>query len=251
VRQSGHARQTVSLDIEKATKTAPREVQNDPKKLQEWLLGIQKAVKDELESISPEEAVILFSTATYKIESPSFGNKIDYTPMLNVLSGMWATSMKTPPSALGMRLDSGSSGESNVETLIFLKSAKGIQSPVETAISRALTLSCRLLGADVYVKFEFDPLDLRPELELESFVTMRQTRILEQLSLGFISDDEAAVRLKTGPRPDGAPKLSGTFFMDSKPAQDQNLPVTPGDTPIGKTLQPDKKVPRKAGGKSQ
>lgn len=252
VRQSGHARQTVSLDVEKAVKTAPREVQNDTKKLQAWLAGIQKAVKDELEAISPEEAVILFDTATYEIKSPSFGNKIDYTPMLNVLSGMWATSMKTPPSVLGMRLDSGSSSEGNVETLIFLKSAKGIQSPVETTLSRMLTLSCRLLGADVYVNFEFDPLDLRPEIELESFYTMRQTRILQQLSLGFISDEEAAMRLKTGPRPSGAPKLSGTFFLDgSSVGQEDNLPVNPGDTPVGKTLQPDKKVPRKAGGASQ
>ncbi len=252
VRQSGHARQVVSLNVEKAVKTAPREVQQEPAKLRAWLAGIQKAVKDELESITPEEAVILFDTATYKIESPSFGNKIDYTPMLNVLSGMWATSMKTPPSVLGMRLDSGGSGEGNVETMIFLKSAKAIQSPVESVMSRMLTLSCRLLGKDVYVNYAFDPLDLRPEMELEAFYVMRQTRILEQLSLGFITDDEAAVLLKTGPRPEGAPKLSGTFFAGQKdPNAQENLPVTPGDTPIGKAMQPDKKLPRKAGGASQ
>lgn len=251
VRQSGHARQVVSLDVDKATKTAPREVQNDPKKLRDWLSGIQTAVKTELEAISPEEAVILFDTAEYEIKSPSFGSKIDYTPMLNVLSGMWATSMKTPPSALGMRLDSGSSSESNVETLIFLKSAKGIQAPVEAALSRMLTLSCRLLGADVYVNFKFDALDLRPEIELESFHTMRQTRILQQLSLGFISDDEAAVLLKTGPRPEGAPKLSGTRFLDDKAIDTDSLPTSPGDTPVGKVMQPDKSIPRKAGGASQ
>lgn len=251
VRQSGHARQVVSIDVEKAKATAPREVQNDAKKLQEWLAGVQKAVTEELESIEPEEAIVLFDTATYEIKSPSFGNKIDYTPMLNVLSGMWATSMKTPPSVLGMRLDSGSSAEGNIETLIFLKSAKGLQTPVETVLSRALTLSCRLLGADVYVRFRFDPLDLRPEIELESFYTMRQTRILQQLSLGFITDEQAAVLLRTGQRPEGAPPLSGTMFLDNREADPDALPTTPGDTPIGKAMQPDKRIPRKAGGASQ
>ena len=254
VRQSGHARQTITLNVEKAVKTAPREIQNNTEKLSKWLSGIQKAVKEELESIKPEEALILFDTAAYKIESPSFGNKIDYTPMLNVLAGMWATSMKTPPSVLGMRLDSGSSGTENVETLIFLKSAKGLQTPVKTALSRALTLACRLLGADVYVNFEFDPLDLRPEMELEAFYTMYQTRVLTQLSYGFITDEQAAILLKTGPRPEGAPKLSGTMFMSKGGAAQtdgEDLPIRPGDTPTGKAHQPDKKLPRKAGGASQ
>lgn len=250
VRQSGHARQTVSLNVEKAVATAPREVKSDPTKLKAWLTGIQTAVKTQLESIDPDEAIIMFDTATYKIESPNFGTKIDYTPMLDMLAGMWATSMKTPPSVLGMRIAAGSSSIGNVETLIFLKSAKALQTPVKAVMSRMLTLACRLFGSDVYVNFDFDPIDLRPELELESFYTMRQTRLLEQLSYGFISDDEAAVLMKTGPRPIGAPKLSGTQFSVNK-GQNNQLPNTPGDTPIGKTLQPDKSIPRKAGGASQ
>lgn len=249
VRQSGHARQTVTLDTEKAIKTAPASVRNDPKKLQEWLIAIQSEVQATLDAISPEDAIILFDTAVYDIKSPSFGNKIDYTPMLTMIAGMSAMSMKSPPSALGMRLDS-SANEASVETLIFQKSAKAIQTPVEGVMSRALTLGVRLLGANVYVRFDFDPIDLRPEMELESFVTMKQTRILEQLSYGFIGDDEAAIEMGCWPRPVGAPKLSGTMFELNK-GQNPNLPVTPGDTPVGKAQQPNKDAPRKAGGASQ
>lgn len=247
VRQSGHARQSVSLDVEKATKAAPRDVQTDPAKLQAWLLKIQNAVRDQLEAITPEQAVIMFNTATYDIKSPSFGNKIDYTPMLSMIAGMLATSMKTPPSVLGMRTDAGAQGIGNIETMIFLKSAKALQPPVAAVMSRALTLACRLYGVDVYVNFEFDPLDLRPEMELESFYTMKQERILELLSYGFIDDDKAAVLLGFGVRPDGAPKLSGTMF---KVAKSQALPVNPGDTPAGKAMQPSKDANRSAGGKS-
>ena len=248
VRQSGHAKQVVAIDLEKAKAAAPRDIQNSPAKLKEWFANIQTAVKDQLESISPEDAIVLFDTATYKIESPSFGNKIDYTPMLSMVAGMLATSMKTPPSVLGMRTEAGSQGLGNIETLVFLKSARAVHTPVASAMSRALTLACRLYGFNGYVSFEFDPLDLRPELELESFYTMQQERILEALSYGFMSDDEASIRLGYGLRPEGAPKLSGTMFNVAKSGA---LPINPGDTPAGKANAPSKDTPQRAGGKSQ
>lgn len=135
----------------------------------------------------------------------------------------------------------------SVETLVYLKSAKALQTPVQTVMSRILTLACRLLGSNVYVWFRMDPLDLRPDHELEAFLTMRDSRILDRLSLGLISDDEAAIEMDCFPRPPGAPNLSGTMFRDkSVPAE-----TNPGDTPMGRDLQPDKDAPRKGGGRSQ
>lgn len=249
VRQSGHARQTVSMDIEKAVAIAPRNIKNDAKALQAWLEQLRDAVEEQLSKIEPEDAVVLFDTAVYDIKSPSFGNKIDYTPMLNMIAGMTSMSLKTPPSVLGMRLQ-GDQNMASVETLIFLKSAKAIQTPVETVMSRALTLSVRLSGIDVYVKLEFDPIDLRPEMELESFRSLYQQRVLELLSYGFISDAQAAVMLGTGKRAEGAPKLSGTMFQINK-GQNSGMPDKPGDTPVGKAMQPNKDTPRKTGGDSQ
>ena len=135
----------------------------------------------------------------------------------------------------------------SVETLIFLKGVKALHVPVETVMSRILTLSCRLLGSAVTVWFRMEPPDLRPELELEAFRTMRDSRILDKLSLGLISDDEAAVEMDCFPRPEGSPDLSGTFFRNPTEGVTNN----PGDTPMGRDLQPDKDAPRKAGGRSQ
>jgi len=256
VRGSGHARQVVTLDLEKIKAAAPRSISGDPKKLQEWCETFRALTQAEMENIEPEQAIILFNTAVYEIKSPSFGNKIDYNPMLEIISGMCATAMKTPPSILGMRTDGGGSGVASTETMIFMKTAKALHTPVATIMSRLITLGCRLYGQDVYVKFLFDPIDLRPEMELESFYTMRQVRILTQLSYGFIGDEEAGYLLGTGPRPAGAPPLSGTMFMTSGGAAGtgdgtDGLPVRPGDTPVGKAMQPDKSTPRKAGGASQ
>lgn len=252
VRGSGHARQVITLDLEKIKNAAPPAIRSDVKKLTEWCTAFRDTVQSEIEKIEPEDALVLFDTTTYKFESANFGTKTDYTPMMSVISAMAATAMKTPPSAIGMRVD-GASGVASVESMIFLKSASALHAPVEGLMSRLLTLACRLRGVDVYVKFKFDPCDLRPKLELESFLTMKYQRIYNLLQYGFITDDEAAYMLGMGRRPPGAPPLMGTEFQSggSAAAGADNLPIRPGDTPAGKALQPDKKVPRKAGGRSQ
>lgn len=136
--------------------------------------------------------------------------------------------------------------------MVFLKVASSIRKPVEDVMSRALTLGCRLYGENVYVRFEFDPIDLRPENEVEAFRVMRQARILELLSLGLISDDEAFVELGIGYAPAGYKPISGTNFYggaSQNSSADQASKASPNSDPQGKALQGDST--KKAGGASQ
>jgi hypothetical protein len=72
-----------------------------------------------------------------------------------------------------------------------------------------------MAGHDVTVTFKYKKPSLRPEIEEESFWAMKQSRILQQLSLGFISDEEASIRL-TGDLPSGDfTPLSGTGFLNA------------------------------------
>jgi hypothetical protein len=103
----------------------------------------------------------------------------------------------------------------STEAVLFVKSAEGMQRKLNEIYSRAFTLAVRLFGFDVYVEFAYEKIDLRPDAELESFKTMRQERILRQLSLGMISDEEACLALTGALPPPGMPKLSGTMFMDA------------------------------------
>lgn len=248
VRQNGHTRTTASLDLEKICKAAPQAIQKDTEKLMEWAQRIKNEFESTLSRLNPDDMLIYFDTAKVENLQSNLGSRMDYTPLLNTMAGLYSTSMKTPPTAIGLRLEGGSQALGNVESLLYLKTAASIQTPVEVVLSRILTLACRLHGIDVFVNVQFNPIDLRPDTELSSFRTMEQTRIYEQLSYGFISDEQAAHMLGTGPRPLSAPKLSGTMFLQNNSKQaDPAL----GDTPMGRTLQPDKKIPRKGGGKSQ
>ncbi len=250
LRQNGHTRTVVTLDTKKIVDIAPTDIKRDAVKLKSWMEGVQTAVQQQLQSLSPEQALILFDTGKAENLQAGLGSKVDYTPLMNALAGMYSSAMKTPPSAIGLRLESGSQALGNVESLVFIKSCQAVQTPVEELLSRALTLSARLYGLDVYVEFQFDSINLRPETELQAFRTMEQQEILEKLSLGFYSDEYAAHLLRTGPRPENAPPLSGTMFKGGSTSQAEDS-INPGDSAMGRNLQPAKEVPRKAGGKSQ
>lgn len=97
----------------------------------------------------------------------------------------------------------------------MLQMVAGIRRPVEAVMSRALTLAIRLLtGVDSYVKFTFNSVELRPEAELSAHRSVIAQNVMRQLSLGYLTDDEAAHKLGAFPRAPGAPNLSGTGFMD-------------------------------------
>ncbi len=246
VRRSGGSRLVANLVAEQVKAAAPPEVQNDPKELLEWMEKHRSDVESVLSDLNPEDAIVTFDVVKTQVLKTE-GEKSDYVPLMNAISGNLATSLKTSPSIIGLRIN-GSQSLSNTESLVYLKVAKSIQKPVADNMSRLLTLACRLYGLDVYVKFEFDSINLRPEDELAAFRSMQMDNLLKMLSYGFISDEQFAVEMGTGERPAGAPPLSGTLFMvggGGINAED----ASPNADPQGRALQPD--TPTKAGGDSQ
>lgn len=246
VRRAGSSRLKAKLAAEEVRAAAPPEVQQNPKKMLKWLEDNRTLVEDQLSSINPEDALVFYDSLEIELMKAE-GEKADYVPLLNAISGNLATSLKSSPSVLGLRIN-GSQSLSNTESLVFLKIARSIQKPVEDFMSRLLTLACRLYGADVYIHFRFDAINLRPEDELAAFKTMHTDHILKLLSYGFVTDDQAAVMLGTGERSPDAPELSGTMFMDGNNGMDASK-ASPNADPQGRALQPD--TPSKAGGKSQ
>lgn len=246
VRNSGHTRTVATLNAESVRASAPENIQGSESKMQAYMETVRDDLQKVLSSLEPEEALVIYDVAETELQQAK-SNKSDYTQLLQTLAGMAATSLKSHPSILGLRLQ-GSQSLSNTESLIFLQVAKAAQTSVAGFMSRALTLAVRLFGVDVYVKADFRPINLRPEDELEAFKVMKQDRILDQLSLGMISDDEAGFELDLPPRPPGSPELSGTFFRDSA-SSNRADEVTPNADPMGRAMQPD--TPTKGGGRSQ
>lgn len=248
VRRSGHSRLVVTLNTELLLKAAPLDVKGDASALQDWMEGVRSSLEGQIAGLNPESGLVIFDTVTAEYLNSEIGASADYGPLVDVVDGQTATALRTPPSILGKRMG-GSQNVSSSESLLFLKHVAGLHNPAAAMFSRVFTLVVRLFGFDGYVVAEYQPVELRPVTELEAFKQMKQARVLELLSLGFMTDQEAAEELGTGMRAPGAPPLSGTMFYGQSQASMDPGAVANGGDPAKRALTGD--APKKAGGKSQ
>jgi len=217
LKRAGGPRLLVKLDYQKVAASAPADVQNDGAKLKLFLDQVKTQVESDISNMAPEDALVYYDIA--EVDSVATeGEKKDYADFLKEMSGLAASAIKTNPSMIGLRMG-GSQNVASTETMLALNLAALFQDTVETVLSRALTLAVRLYGVDAYVKFKFEAIDLRPELELEAHKSIKQNRMTELLSIGRITDEEYQAELGLGSIPEGAPRLSGTMFYQTK-AQD-------------------------------
>jgi hypothetical protein len=211
IKRALHPRLDANIDYEKFRDAMPPEVSGDAEKMQEWTDAFIQSVSDTVNGLEPDDALVHFDSV--KFDYLNNGNVTlnkEYEVLQSMTNAKMATGAKAPPAVLGH--GSGSQNVASTESALFARYCEGVQNKVNSIISRSLTLGVRLLGHDVYVVFGFDRVDLRPDSELEAFRAMKQSRVLEQLSIGLISDEEASIRLTGQLPPAGAPKLSGTFF---------------------------------------
>ena len=243
------------IDMGLAQKMAPPEAQNDPEALQRFLSTLRSQVEATLNGLEPEDALVAFDMLEFSYVSGGTGDVPDIiTVIQKLLNAKVATGAKTLPSVLGH--GDGTQNSASSETLMFMKTADGlIRSKLNEMFSKALTLAVRLMGHDSAVYFKYHPIDLRPENELEAFRSMRQSRVLEQLSYGFLEDDMASIELTGQVTPEGFTPLSGTRFYAGS-AQNTDNPYSgsndgskSGGGAMNQSLKP--ATPTKAGGRSQ
>ncbi len=261
VRRAVHPRITVEIDYESFLKYMPPEAQVDQEKASEYYEQTVAAIEAQLNALEPEDALV--HNSMLEISMDNNGNislSSEYRTLEDMSNAKLATGAKVMPAMLGH--GTKSSNIASTETLVFMKSAEGaIQFKLNEMFSKILTLAARLFGLDVYVEFEFDTINLRPESELEAFKQAKQSRVLELLSLGLIGDEEASIQLTGHLPPQGYTPLSGTMFQSNKPTGENlyggesnsgstlNQNLNP-DTPTGARGQNNRSNPVKKGGQN-
>jgi hypothetical protein len=225
-----YPRYEIILNEEFILKNMPPEAQESEEARTAYLNGLFQAAEDAINDLSPEEAIVHFDAFTIKVLEVSGTDASETFKTVNdITRGGLSTALRTPPSVLGM--GATSQNLSNTETLIFMLNVDGmIRMKLQELLSKALTLVARLFGLDVTVEFEFDNIDLRAKNELEAYQSMKQSRILTQLSFGFITDEEACLRLTYQLPPAGFAPLMGTRFSvtptEAEPDNGNNTSTT-------------------------
>src|SRR3990167_93006 len=246
VKRAVHPRQHVKIDWAKVQAQVPPEAIHDQEKLTAWMNQVVADITAKVNTIGVNEALVYFDFMT--IERETNGNtslSSEWQTLQDMVNSKLATGAKTLPAILGHGV--GSSNVASTESMLFVKSAAGaVQAKLNEMFSRIFTLSVRLFGYDVVVEFKYDPIDLRPDTELESFKALKQSRVLEQLSLGLITDEEACLTLTGKLPPSGMAPLMGTMFAAKKADPNANGNAPPSND--GSTLNQNLKSSAPAGG---
>lgn len=232
-----HPRIKVKIIEEMWRKTLPYETLQDPEKLTAAATTLISTVKTQMDSLNPEDALIFFDCLTVEyLTAGSTTVSDEWKALSGIINGKISSGAKSAPVILGLE-SVGSSNIASTQTMLFVKTVEsGIILKLNEIFSRMLTLAVRLYGIDAVVEFKFNSVDLRPESELEAFKSMRQSRILELLSIGLMSDAEASLEL-TGTLPlPGMPPLSGSFF---KYAQASDAASTSNTSALNQDLSGD------------
>lgn len=233
-------RLAATIDGEKVKKLTPPEILSDAAKFNDYKIALIAEVENVLNGLSPEDALVSYDSITYSYIDGGKDPAAIIERIQGVLNSKLASGAKTLPVVLG---HGGTSNSSSTEAVLYLKQANIIRVKLNEIYSRALTIAVRLLGNDAYVEFIYAPIDLRPDAELEAFKSMEQSRILELLSLGLISDEEACIRLTGNLPPAGYKPLAGTMF---KTATAVNKNPTSNTSAIDQSLTP--KTPKEPKG---
>ena len=214
-----YPRYDVSLDEDKLRTRIPPTIAADPDKLAEFLNEILAEVEDVINNLGVEDALSHFDFMSIKYIEGATDVPQTFETVKDIYNSKVATGARAMPSILGH--SSASQNIASTETMLFLLSANGmIRLKLQEVLSKGMTLAVRLFGMDVTVKFQFDSIELRPESELEAFKVMKQSRILELLSLGFITDDQASMLLCRQLTPAGYTPKTGTMFHTAKATVD-------------------------------
>lgn len=212
VKRTAYPRISVKIIEETLRKFAPIDAQTDDAIMATWLSGQKAQIGDALQGLKPEDAAVFFDSLEINTLEVKGNTTVDFRPLKEVIDQRIITGMKSLPTILGRQFGS-SQTIGGVESLLYAKSIISLQEVAGHMLSRALTLALRLEGKKGFVSVSFKPVSLKPESEMAAFKSLEQARILEQLSLGLISDAEALLILTGNPHvPKGYKELSGTGF---------------------------------------
>ena len=232
---TGFPRLDITIVEEVIAKAAPPELTKDKNEFRKYLMARRNEISGMLQSIRADQPFVTFDSVDIKVLNDGKpGASLDIKEVIDTLNSQNQAGLKTMATVLGR----GESGVNTgtVEAQLFGKMAGSINKPIGELLSNVLTQALRFSGSQSRVEVVYPEVDLRSELEMEAQKSMKASRLRQDLSLGLISDDEYHLQIYGRIRPDDAPELSGTGFMESKGVEVDAEKVTPNNDPVGRSV---------------
>lgn len=231
---TGFPRIDITVLEEVIKNNAPADIQASPEKYRSYVSSSVQSIANSFSVVKPQQPLAHTDSVEVKmINDKNPGGSLQIEEVIETLNSQNQAAMKVVSAVLGR----GSSGvnTASVEAKVFADNASELNKPVDYILSEIFTLALRMSGFDGRAVLFSQPVELRSATELENQLTMRQARLLEQLSLGIIDDMTFYIEM-WGKVPSKLSNLSGTNFQATK----INTSDTTSNTdPLGRSLTPE------------
>jgi hypothetical protein len=220
VHNQGYPRIDIQIIEEVLLQRMPIAIRNNEQKKQEWL----KAKLDEIiamySTLEPDDAYVHFDSV---VIGSSGGGKdggalIDPEKLMTAIDNLIMSGLKTLSTILGRRSSGNTESFAKLEIKLYLQGVIAIQRCVERAMGKALTLGLNIKGKQGIVKFKFNDVEIRTELEQEQFKQTKYTNLAFARDQGWIDQNEAS-QLAVGHASVAEPNYEALGKIATDPAQ--------------------------------
>lgn len=211
---TGYPRLDIEVLEDVVVKNAPLDIKGDSVKLTQYINNTITSITNTVSNLRADQAFVhTDSIRADMVNTKSAGMTLDIQPIIKTLNAQNQAGLRVMATTLG-RGEAGVNTAS-IEALLFAKNAEALNLPIAELWEQIFTFILRLTGSTSRVVVKFRPVEMRPATELEAQLVLRQARLLKELSLGTITDDDYHLETFGRIRPDSAPLLSGTGFEAS------------------------------------
>jgi hypothetical protein len=227
VHNQGYPRFDIKIVEEVLLKRMPIQIRNNDALKQEWLNNKLKDIIAMYNSLEPDDTFVHYDSVEVGMVggkgSGGGGAMIDPEKLMSVIDSLIMSGLKTLSTILGRRAQGNTESFAKLEIKLYMQGVKAIQAVVEEMLSKALTFYLNVRGKQGIVKFRFDPLDVRTDLEKAQFEQIHLLNCQFKRDQGWISQDQASI-LATG-----SAAVSQTPLVNDTPTNKD------GGTPQGAT----------------
>ena len=237
MKKTGYPRIEVKVIEEVLMKNAPEPVKADPVLQRKWINQRMGDITNQINNIKADSAFVHTDSSEMKVFNEGGPRQsMDVSKIIDVLNSANQSALKTMATIIG-RGESGVNTAS-VEARIFTLSADELNGPIADLLSQMFTFAMRTNGSESIVTVKFDKAEMRPELELETHLLIRQQRLRDDLSYGLITDAEYHEAIYNRPKPQGIEDFSGTGFMNGKSTEVDASDKSVNSDALGRSIAP-------------
>jgi len=236
---TGYPRFDLTVLEEVLNKNMPANVATDPDKAKAWRRERLAEIKTTFENIRVDQAFVHFDSLETKIVNDKKpGMAVDIKSVVDTLNAQNQAGLKTMATVIGRGEQGVNTG--SVEARVAAMNADELNEPIADALARAFSWTLHQTGYQGFCEVSFRKAELRPDLELEPQMTLKQSRLRTDLSDGLITDEEYHLEMYGRLPPAGVPPLSGTKFLTPAPPVGVDAKkVSPNSDPLGRSLAPE------------